>query len=265
MDRIQVNGVPAGIDDLKAMVTTNYGHFTSMQVVGRAVRGLDLHLARLDAATRELFGTPLDLVATRRWMRQIMIDDDAAASLRVNVFSRALDRDRLAAPSSPDVLITTAAARTQESTPLRVRSAVYRREQPHIKHVGTFGLFDQRRRAQQRGFDDALFVDEHGVVSEGSIWNVGFLDDDGVVWPDAPALVGVSLRLLQAGLAECGVPMSTRRIVLADLTRFRSAFFCNASLAVRPIASIDDVVFAASAARFDVIEHAYATQPWQSL
>ena len=43
--------------DLRAL--GSYGHFTAMQVRAGATRGLPLHLARLDAANRELFGVPL--------------------------------------------------------------------------------------------------------------------------------------------------------------------------------------------------------------
>jgi branched-subunit amino acid aminotransferase/4-amino-4-deoxychorismate lyase len=265
MDRIEVNGVAAAIEDLGVLVTTNYGHFTSMQVVDGAARGLDLHLARLERSTRELFGCGLDIAATRAWMRQIAGRRDGTTTLRVNVFARGLDRDRLDRPARPDVLMSVAAARLPVTTPLRVKSVVYGREQPHIKHVGTFGLFDQRRRAQQAGFDDALFVDTHGVVAEGSIWNVGFFDASGVVWPDAPALRGVAMQLLEAGLREGGVAASMRRITLSEVAGFHGAFFCNSGSSVRPIAAIDDVTFAIEPARFAVLERACASQPWQPL
>ena len=50
------NGLPAQVEDLLPALV-NYGHFTSLQVRDHAVQGLDLHLARLSHATRELFGS----------------------------------------------------------------------------------------------------------------------------------------------------------------------------------------------------------------
>ena len=54
--RIEVNGHAATAAELAHPALSNYGHFTMMQVRGGRTRGLDLHLARLDAASRELFG-----------------------------------------------------------------------------------------------------------------------------------------------------------------------------------------------------------------
>jgi len=262
--RIQLNGRPADVADLRTPALLNYGHFTSMQVSRGRVRGLDLHLERLRHATLELFGTALDLDATRGWMRQVA-GTSGTCTLRVNVFSRALHRDRLAMPAAPDVLVSAVPARALVPTPLRVRSAHYRREAPHIKHVGTFGLFHQKRLAQAAGFDDALFVDADGAVCEGSIWNIGFFDGERIVWPDAPMLQGVSMQLLQAGLRRLGVPTLTRRIGLADVAGFRSAFFTNTACAVMPIAGIDDVGFIVDPLLQERLEESFALNPWQPI
>lgn len=263
-NRIEVNGEPAGLDDLRLLAVQNYGHFTSMQVRDGAVQGLDLHLQRLQQATQELFGQALDLAATRGWMRQA-VAGAAALSLRVNVFSRRFDRDRPLKPAAPDVLVTTAPARGTASPPLRVASLRYQREAPHIKHVGTFGLFHQRRLAQSRGGDDALFVTTDGAISEGSIWNVGFFDGERVVWPDAPMLEGVSMRLLRAGLREIGVASLVRRVELAEIGHFRAAFFTNSGCAVQPIAAIDEVGFAPAPQWLETLEAAAGTVPWQRI
>ncbi|HBZ46612.1 MAG TPA: aminotransferase, partial [Stenotrophomonas sp.] len=56
---VYCNGHRASADDL-AGALVNYGHFTSLQVRGGAVQGLDLHLRRLRQGTEELFGSTLD-------------------------------------------------------------------------------------------------------------------------------------------------------------------------------------------------------------
>lgn len=263
--RSELNGGAVGIDELRVLALINYGHFTSMQVRDGCVRGLDLHLQRLDRSTRELFGQTLDVDATRGYMRRMVCDVAGPLSLRINVFSRGLDRDRLTAPAQPDVLVTAAAARTISTTALRVRSARYERESPHIKHVGTFGLFQQRRLAQAAGFDDALFVDATGAISEGSIWNVGFFDGERVIWPDAPALDGTSMQLLKAGLRERGVPTVTRRVELREIASFGSAFFTNSSCAVCPIARIDDITFAVDSSLLAMLEACTQQAPLQNI
>ncbi|MFF7635268.1 hypothetical protein ACFZB9_19245 [Kitasatospora sp. NPDC008050] len=57
---IQINDRPADVADVHRVATWNYGHFTSMQVRERAVRGLDLHLKRLEAATHAIFGEEVE-------------------------------------------------------------------------------------------------------------------------------------------------------------------------------------------------------------
>lgn len=265
LQRAELNGSIATADALRMPALVNYGHFTSMQVRDRRVQGLDLHLQRLDSATRELFGHALEGARVREYLRQIVADDTRPLSLRVNVFSRGLDRDRPLDPALPDVLVTTSAARALPATPLRIGSVRYTRELPHIKHVGTFGLFHQKRLAQARGFDDALFVDAGGTVSEGSIWNIGFFDGTRVVWPDAPALRGISMQLLDAGLRDRGVPTLTRRVELAEVASFRAAFFTNSSCAVKPIAGIDAVEFETDADLIAMLEAAADAAHWQPL
>lgn len=263
--RTELNGRPVDVDGLRALALVNYGHFTSMQVQGGAARGLDLHFARLQRATRELFGIDLDLDATRAWMRQALAGASGPLSLRVTVFSRELDRDRLLQPAAPDVLIATSPARSLEPRPLRVRSVRYQREAPHIKHVGTFGLFHQKRLAQAAGYDDALFVDAGDAIAEGSIWNVGFFDGERIVWPDAPALAGVSMQLLQDGLRRRGVPMVVRGIPLSDIAAFRCAFFTNTSCTVMPIARIDETAFAVDQELAALLDACMAMHPWQPI
>jgi hypothetical protein len=54
--RLEIDGVEPDTELMRATLTWQYGSFTAAQVRGRRVRGLDLHLARLEAASRELFG-----------------------------------------------------------------------------------------------------------------------------------------------------------------------------------------------------------------
>ena len=236
--RIEVNGAPAARDDLRRVATINYGHFTAMQVRDGGVRGLGHHLARLDEGTRALFGRPLEPGRARDALRRALagVRD---ASVRVHVFSRALDRERLDRPVEPDLLVVVAPPAREAGTPLSVRCVRYARELPWIKHVATFGLFHQRRLAQQAGFDDALFETAEGAIAEGTTWNVGFADAGGIVWPEAPMLAGVVQRVVADGLAAAGIAQRSARVGRDTLARCRTAFALSSAFVVRPIAAID--------------------------
>lgn len=261
---VWLNGQPAAADDLRHLVQTNYGHFTAFRVESGGVRGLDRHLQRLQHATRELFGTELDRECVRAYLRHAIGKAAQDLSVRVNVFARSLDRERLDRPVETDVLIIVAPATPRANAPLRVKSFRYARELPAIKHVGTFPLFHYRRLAQQAGFDDALFTDADGFISEGSIWNAGFVDRDGtVVWPDAPQLDGVAMQLLKTGLAQSGLRSVVRGIRLDDLGAFGAAFFTNSSAPLRRIASIDGREFAIDGEWAEVLRRCYESNPPQ--
>lgn len=264
MNLVFHQGRPADAATLATMALVNYGHFTSMQVRGGAVRGLDLHLRRLQHGTSTLFGSRLDEARLRAELAAALDafgQDDA--SLRVTVFARAFDfRDPLR-EAAPDVLVSVSSASQLPATALRVRPAVFVRELPQVKHVGTFPLFHLRREAMAAGFDDALFVTAHGHLVEGAVWNLGLWDGQGVTWPEGPALRGTQEQLLQAGLDRLGVPQRTRPVHLGELGAFVAAFACNsrglqAIRAVGPHALPEIVVPPA-------LERALLVQPWQPI
>lgn len=244
---IEINGTPASAGSVSAALP-NYGHFTSMQIRAGRVAGLHLHLQRLQSSTRLLFAAELDGEQLLGWLRQALLHAGESAieacSLRINVYSARFDRERPGAPQPVDVMISVAAPGMPKLQPIRVQAQAYERDLPQVKHVGTFGLFWQRRLAQQAGYDDALFVDRAGRISEGCLWNVGFWDGARVLWPQAPMLDGVAQQVLKAGLAAAGVAQQARELRLSDLAGVKAAFSCNSTGVGTPIVAIDDWRFA---------------------
>ncbi len=268
MNIILCNGRRAEAADLVALAMRNHGHFTTMQVRDGAVRGLDLHLARLREATRELFDVALDderaLDGLRRALDIARIGDcTARVSVCAREFERAAQASSLAA-GDLDVLVALTPPAEPAAAPMRASSLLHERALPHIKHLGTFAQFHYARQARGRGFDDVLFVGADGGISEGTVWNVGFWDGQGVTWPDAPALRGTCERLLQAGLEALGIAQDRRRVMLGDLPRFRAAFACN-SRGVRAIGAVDEATFAHDPALVNLLGRALAAQPWQPI
>jgi branched-subunit amino acid aminotransferase/4-amino-4-deoxychorismate lyase len=73
------------------------------------------------------------------------------------------------------------------------------------------------------------------------------------------------LQLLQEGMARSGVTSALRPVRLDDLAAYRSAFFSNASVPLRPIASIDAVKFAVDEALLEKLRQCYESNPWQRI
>lgn len=261
---LSVDGAPATPGDLACLALVNYGAYTSFRVEDGGVRGLDLHLARLEAEAVELFGEPVGESRLRALMRAA-VGDRAACWFRVSLFSHEVS------PRTPDwrgvprVMIAVSPSPAPFGDGPRLQPQTYAREAAHLKHVATFGLIRARRAARAAGFDDALFVDGDGRISEGSLWNIGFLRDGDVVWPQAPMLAGVAQALVQRGLAGVGLEGGAEPVRLADLGSFDAAFLCNSATPACAVAAIGDRIFPARPALIDRLRTAWASNPVQPI
>src|ERR1044072_2752365 len=201
----EINGQPVTAERLMPLAMSNYGHFTAMQVRDGATRGLPFHLTRLDEATRELFGAPLDGDRVRTAIRGALGGRSGAASVRVTVF-------RPEGRPEVSLLVTVRPPARMAEVPQSLMSVPYLRPVPHIKHLGGFGQSYYGRLAVAAGFDDALLTGPDGLVAEGAIANIAFLAGDEVVWPAAPVLDGIAKQVLERELAAAGVPSQRRRV-----------------------------------------------------
>jgi branched-subunit amino acid aminotransferase/4-amino-4-deoxychorismate lyase len=236
---MQLDGVSAEAEQLSALALTNYGHFTSMRVESLCVRGLSLHMDRLRTDSRTLFDLDLDPDRVRALVRRALAGDTAATVVRVTVFDPELDFGRPGDHAHPRILITTRPATPGPETPptpMKLRSVPYCRELPEVKHVGLFPALYHRGQAQRAGFDDALFVGPDGAVSEVATSNIGVIRGERVIWPAAPCLPGVTMRLIDRMRGS----HETARLTLADFADADAAFATNAAVGIRPIARIDE-------------------------
>ncbi|MFH9663347.1 aminotransferase class IV family protein [Streptomyces sp. NPDC017248] len=237
----ELNGRPVPPDDdaLLTLALTNYGHFTSMRVDNGRVRGLGLHLERLVRDCRTVLGADLDPERVRGYVRQAVGDLTGSFVTRVTIFDPAVEMGRPDKAETPSVLVTVRPAADLPMPPLRVKSIRYERDVPTVKHAGLFGALHARRTALLDGYDDALFIGTDNFISEGGTWNVGFIGEDGIVWPKADVLPGVTMALLQ----ETG-QHHTAPLTLTAAQGMQAAFATNTSIGVRALSSIDDTPMA---------------------
>jgi len=232
LPRVEINGDTATLEQIWTLDLSSSGHFTAMQVRGRRTLGLDFHLIRLEGATRELFGVGLDGGRVRDYIRHALADDTADASVRVNVF-RSDNADDVS------VAVSLRPPASAPAEPQSLQTVEYQRPVAHIKHAAGFGQSYYGGLARGNGFDEALFIGPGGVISEGSITNIGFIDGDAIVWPDAPALRGVMMQVLQRELERTHLAWRYEAVHVADLASFDGAFVSN-SHGMATVARIDD-------------------------
>jgi branched-subunit amino acid aminotransferase/4-amino-4-deoxychorismate lyase len=227
-----------------------------MQVRGGRVRGLALHLRRLDAANRELFGAGLDGDRVCGHIRHAL-GDTADASVRVHAVSPATG-------DAASVMVTVRAPGQMPGSTRGLQSVPYQRPVAHIKHIGDFGQTYYVRLAGRNGFDDALLTGPGGVISEGGITNIGFFDGASVTWPDAPALAGITMQLLEPKLVEAGLPSRRATVRLADLASFAGIFVTNAR-GIAAVGRVDNLRLPVDPLLMKTLTEAYESVPWDRI
>ena len=86
---LHIDGAPATVEDLTHVALVNYGAYTAFRVEDGGVRGLDLHLARLESSAAELFGEAVGEPRLREFMRGA-VGERPSCWLRVSLFAPAL-------------------------------------------------------------------------------------------------------------------------------------------------------------------------------
>ncbi|WP_371603836.1 aminotransferase class IV family protein [Streptomyces sp. NBC_01220] len=250
----EFDGHPATEDDLRTAAFFGYGHFTAMQVRDGRVRGLGLHLERLDSANRELFELPLDGDPVRDLIRHALRSAGTSdASVRVQGL-------RPPGAAATTVMVTVRGPARMDPRPVGLKSVPYARTAPHLKRPGEFGQTYYGELARRGGFDDALLTLPDGAVTEGAITNIGFWDGTSVIWPQAPALLGITMALLEQELPGAGVPSLRRPVNLNGLGAYRSAFVTN-SQGMAPVARIDGTEFTVDEELMKRLAAAYEAVP----
>ncbi len=100
-----------------------------------------------------------------------------------------------------------------------------------------------RTKARSAGYDEALFLNEHDNLTEGSISNLFLVNHDGaLVTPpvDAGLLPGITRAFVQELALKLGIKSSEKNISLERLDNFCEAFITNSLMEIMPVASISD-------------------------
>jgi branched-subunit amino acid aminotransferase/4-amino-4-deoxychorismate lyase len=247
---VEVNGQQADQAAMSLLEHEGWGHFTSMQVRGGRARGLGLHLSRLEAAHRDVYGRALGGQDARARIRHAL-GGRADASIRVYGYWAGL-------------IVTVREPQDMPRRPHSMTALHFQRPLARLKHVGSWGQDRFRQAALAAGFDEGLLVDETGRISEGTVTNVGFWRDGAVTWPDAPKLAGVTMLLLQRQLTAAGVRQAEEPVRMQDLTAYHGMILCNAR-GWAPVSRVDDLTIAQDEAFGGIITAAMDNCPWDEI
>jgi branched-chain amino acid aminotransferase len=91
------------------------------------------------------------------------------------------------------------------------------------------------------GFDDAIFLTQDGLVSEGSAMNLFLVRDGELVTPPvySDILEGITRRTMIHIAQDLGIPVTVRPVQRSELYVCDEAFFCGTGVQMAPIIKID--------------------------
>lgn len=223
----RINGRLTTAAELTPLAFAGFAHFTAMQVRNRKVKGLDLHLTRLREASMEFFGGALPDTQLRSYIKLAIDDGPEDQSLTATVFSRSGEFNVDSMDVEPEVLVRTGAPSDGPAGPLELAAIDHERPLATIKHVGEVGKTYYLHQAIRQGFDDAVFVDRRGRLSEATIWNLVFWDGETVIWPKAEILSGTMMGIIQRQLDRLGIPQTQEEVTMDRLDDLSGAAVMN--------------------------------------
>jgi branched-chain amino acid aminotransferase len=95
--------------------------------------------------------------------------------------------------------------------------------------------------AEEKGADEAILLDQHGHVAEGSGCNLFLVRDGALVTAPITGdiLEGITRRTMMQFARDEGIPVVERDIDRSELYIVDEAFFCGTGVQIAPIATID--------------------------
>jgi hypothetical protein len=87
---------------------------------------------------------------------------------------------------------------------------------------------------------------------------------NGVVWPAAPMLRGITMQLLELKLADCGLPSRRAPVRLPGLASFAAAFVTNAR-GIAAVGQIDDLTLLVDPELMRTLTQAYESAGWDDI
>jgi len=222
------------------------GLFETFRVYkGRRLAFVEDHLERMAAGCR-FFTFPFSINGARDALRSALdeIPPDTEARLRLNLISygdHGVEKTELrtsweplkkvSIQQVPGVKLGLAPFQRFSGSPLvRFKTTSY------LENIFVFTW------ARRQGFFDALFTNERGEITEGSITNVFFLRKGHILTPPTYAglLPGITRKHIIKVARTLGFSLTESTVTPGDLDRFDGAFVTNSVVEILPVRTVGD-------------------------
>jgi len=120
----------------------------------------------------------------------------------------------------------------------------YERWMPQAKSLNMLPSYFYYKKAKERGAYDALFIDKHGNIHEGSRTNVFVLKEDQIISPPKKDILeGVTLMSLEQVLKKNGMHITYQPISYRTLFSYDGMILTSTSTKVMPVKIVGNQSF----------------------
>jgi branched-chain amino acid aminotransferase len=228
------------------------GVFEGIRAYSGRVFELERHVERLFDSAKAI---RLDIPSTRDEIAELVLEacrrndiDDGYVRLVVTRGAGDLGIDPRSCPRPEIIVIARQVAALYGQRPgpgVNVVTSALRRHapdvlSPSIKSLNYLNNVLARIEANDRGADEAVFLDQQGYVAEATVDNLFIVMDRTLATPPtATNLKGITRETVVALARELGMQVDERPFALFDLWTAREAFMCGTMAEIVPIAAVD--------------------------
>lgn len=229
MTKVLFNGewqAEAKISLLSEAVQYGYGLFETMRTYEqKSLPFADRHIARLNRSAGQL-GLPLSYSS-----------DEIKAMLAKVVASETAELQRLKMMLLPEglAIYSTAMNLPNSNKTIVVQTKQQQRVLPEHKSTAYLDCYLAWREAQEKGFDDTLFLTSDDYVLEASRANVFCINGDVIATPDTGVLRGIMREIL----LELEPGIQCQEISKPELINSDGVFITNSIVGMQSVAAID--------------------------
>jgi len=227
-----------------------YGLFETMRAYGGKIFRLDSHLSRL-ARAAEIVGLPIEALE----LKDAVMDTIQANKLgdaRIRITISMGEGGMVPDPSTcgkPTVLILTGHYQPYPEQVYQkgfraVVSSIRRNSQSPLSRLKSANYLESilaKQEARAAGVDEALCLNEKGLLAEASMSNI-FLVTDGILrtpGQESGVLPGIIRETIMELASQLGINTLEQDIRLDELFQAQEAFFTNSLIEVMPLIEVD--------------------------
>ena len=259
-EKVCVNGRIVDKDDAKLSVLDygllyGYGLFETMKAYSGVVFRMEEHIGRLATSAQEI-GIELGEIQPtfkESVYKTLKANKRGNAYVRLTVtYGTGKPRINLKEKPKPNYFIITdnlpdCAEYYRKGVKLTVSETFRQSSRSHTPRLKTLNFLDRiiaRKEAAEKGFFDALILDEEGFIAEATTSNIFIVEGGRLATPsvDSGILRGITRELIMGLASEEGLEVVEGRVSLNELLESGECFMTNTIAEVMPVVRVGDNV-----------------------